>query len=190
MHTRSTSHRPYARRLFALSVILVCMASAITASAQPRPVSATARQAPTTPEVIDQAFARGEISSDQRLLYLIYAVSDFGKLPVQFLGRAGWSATIAVREINQARQALASGRSTFSPQLRAALQPVGQDLGRLVRRSAPRTRRPDQAERTRPALVELPLAEEARRRLEQHPGSPSTFPPADSRPGPAPEPDG
>src|SRR5689334_7859327 len=118
----SSSPRPHVRRLLALSMVLLCIASAIMTSARSGPVSAAARQAPTTPALLDQAFARGEISSDQRLLYLIYAIYDFGKLPTQFHGRPGWSATMAVREINHARQALASGRASFSAELRAALQ--------------------------------------------------------------------
>lgn len=122
MNMTSSSPRSRVRRLLALSLLLICITSATVASAAPRPVPATARQAPATPALIDRAFARGEISSDQRLLYLVYAVYDFGKLPPQYRGRPGWSATMAVRDINQARQALASGKATFSPELRAVLQ--------------------------------------------------------------------
>jgi hypothetical protein len=122
MNMSLSSLRLHTRRLLALCVLLLCVASCLSASASLRPASAAARQAPTTPALIDQAFARGEISSDQRLLYLVYAVYDFGRLPAQFRGRPGWSATMVVREINQVRQALASGAATFSPELRAALQ--------------------------------------------------------------------
>ena len=78
MNMASSSRHPPVRRLLALSMILLCVASTLLTSAVSRPVAAAARQAPTTPALIDQAFARGEISSDQRLLYLIYAVHDFG----------------------------------------------------------------------------------------------------------------
>jgi hypothetical protein len=124
MNTTLSNSRIRIRRLLALSVLLLCVANSMFVSASSHPASATARQAPTTPELIDRAFARGEISSDQRLLYLLYAVREFGRLPVQFRGRAGWSATMALREINRARQALVSGQATFSPELRAALLPV------------------------------------------------------------------
>ena len=124
MNTLWSPLASHARRSLALSILLLCIAGVISPLAAPRPASAAAQHAPTTPDLINQAYARGEISSDQRLLYLIYAVRDFSRLPAQFRGRPGWSATTAMQEINQARQALVAGTATFSPELRAALQTV------------------------------------------------------------------
>jgi|HigsolmetaAR201D_1030396.scaffolds.fasta_scaffold08492_3 hypothetical protein len=75
----------------------------------------------TTPALIEQAFQNNQITADQRLLYLTYAVYDYEKLPPQFRGKGGWSATMIVYEINQARQQLREGKGQFSQALREAL---------------------------------------------------------------------
>ena len=115
MHTLLWLNRA-ARPAVLLGMLLLALLAA------PAPVPAAARSTrPTTPELIDRAYARGAITGDQRLTYLIEAVRDPGGLPAWLLGRGGWSATMVLREINQARQALAGGRAAFSPALRAAL---------------------------------------------------------------------
>jgi hypothetical protein len=53
----------------------------------------------STPELIDQALARGEITEEERLLYLAYAVYEYESLPARFRGNVGWRATSVVAEI-------------------------------------------------------------------------------------------
>ncbi len=40
----------------------------------------------STPALIEQAFAAGEITADERLLYFAYAVYEYESLPVRFRG--------------------------------------------------------------------------------------------------------
>lgn len=111
---------PWLNRVVRSALLLGSLLLALIAAPAPVPAAALST-GPTTPALIDQAFARGAITGDQRLTYLIYAVRDPGRLPASLLGRGGWSATMVLREINRARQSLAGGRAVFSPALRAAL---------------------------------------------------------------------
>jgi hypothetical protein len=56
----------------------------------------------STPGLIDQAYAKGEITADQRLLYLAYAIFEHESLPARFRSRIGWRATSTVEEIDEA----------------------------------------------------------------------------------------
>lgn len=47
----------------------------------------------STPELIEQAFIQGEITAEQRLLYLAYAFGDYDKLPHQYRGQVPWRGT-------------------------------------------------------------------------------------------------
>jgi hypothetical protein len=70
----------------------------------------------TTPELIEQAFARGEITAEQRILYLAYALYDYKSLPSQYLSSVGWFGDYYVGEVQAARKAAASGKGlSFSP---------------------------------------------------------------------------
>lgn len=83
---------PWLNRVARSSLLLSSLLLALLAA--PAPVPAAARSTrPTTPELIDQAFARGAISGDQRLTYLFYAVRDISRVPAALVGRGGWSAT-------------------------------------------------------------------------------------------------
>jgi hypothetical protein len=55
----------------------------------------------TTPEIIDLALSRGEITAGQRLLYLTYAVYEPDSLPEEYRSNAPWRGTMIVREIKQ-----------------------------------------------------------------------------------------
>lgn len=59
----------------------------------------------TTPELIEQAYQRGEISKEERLLNLAYAVYDYNSLPLRFHSNTPWSGTQVVVELNQAARA-------------------------------------------------------------------------------------
>lgn len=56
----------------------------------------------STPELIDEALERGEITSEEHLLYLAYAMYEYESLPIQFRGNAGWDATFIVLELQEA----------------------------------------------------------------------------------------
>ena len=56
----------------------------------------------STPGLIEQAFANGEITAEQRLLYLAYAVYEYKSLPVPFQSNTPWRGTFIVKEINEA----------------------------------------------------------------------------------------
>ena len=55
----------------------------------------------STPALIDQALAQGEITAEERLLYLAYAVYEYESLPMQFHSNVGWRGTDTVRELYQ-----------------------------------------------------------------------------------------
>jgi hypothetical protein len=57
---------------------------------------------PTTPVLIEQAFANGEISADQAHEYLSYALSGSDLLPEQFQSEAPWDGTLAILHFEQA----------------------------------------------------------------------------------------
>ena len=76
--------------------------------------AAAHEQALLTPELIDQAFANGEITADQRLLYLAYAVYEYESLPVQFRSNVGWSGTATVVELRETSQNASQQRRLLS----------------------------------------------------------------------------
>ena len=53
----------------------------------------------STPDLIQLAFARNEITEEERLLYLAYALGDPEKLPAQYYGKAPWSGTMIGLEL-------------------------------------------------------------------------------------------
>jgi hypothetical protein len=56
----------------------------------------------STPNLIHHAFALGEISAEQRLLYLAYAFFEYESLPVQFQSNVGWHGTNILGELEEA----------------------------------------------------------------------------------------
>src|SRR3972149_2075727 len=74
-------------------ILVAVIALTLTGCAQ-RGISATPTQNSTralsTPALIDRALAKGEITAEQRLLYLAYAIFEYESLPAQFHGRGGW----------------------------------------------------------------------------------------------------
>lgn len=50
----------------------------------------TASQELDTPSLIAQAYGRGEINKEERLLYLAYAVYEPKSLPAQYRSKVGW----------------------------------------------------------------------------------------------------
>ncbi len=58
-----------------------------------------ANQELETPLLIAQAFARGEITNEQRLLYLAYALYEHESLPHRFVSYYGWFGEMAQYEL-------------------------------------------------------------------------------------------
>jgi hypothetical protein len=61
----------------------------------------TPNQELSTPELIDQALARSEISEEERLLYLAYAIFEYKSLPAQFHSKVGWRGTAVIEELEE-----------------------------------------------------------------------------------------
>lgn len=74
-----------------------------------------AQNALATPMLIDAAYARGEISTEERLLYLAYAIYEPGSLPARFRSNAPWHGTAVVAELNLAWRAVDAQGVTASP---------------------------------------------------------------------------
>lgn len=55
----------------------------------------------TTPGLIDCAFKNKKITSEQRILYLSYAIGDFAKLPREYNSNEPWDGTMTALELNE-----------------------------------------------------------------------------------------
>jgi hypothetical protein len=55
-----------------------------------------------TPGLIQRAFDRGEITAEQRLLYLTYAIYEYKSLPTRFRGKVPWDGTLIFADIGEA----------------------------------------------------------------------------------------
>jgi hypothetical protein len=79
----------------------------------------------STPELIDQALARSEISEEERLLYLAYAIFEYESLPTRFHSKVGWRGTAVIEELNEA---------VGSPAILCSMSPyVQSELLRLIK---------------------------------------------------------
>ena len=56
--------------------------------------------APSTPELIEAAYAEGKISADERALYLAYALYEYDSLPPEYQSQTPWRGTMFDRELN------------------------------------------------------------------------------------------
>lgn len=75
----------------------------------------------STPQLIGQAYIRGEITSEERLLYLAYAIFEYESLPSRFQSNVGWHGTSILAELEEA----ANSPSVFcnmSPHIRSEFQ--------------------------------------------------------------------
>ncbi len=74
----------------------------------------------STPELIDAAYASGEIDAGERILYLAYAVYDYEALPAAFQSSTPWRGSMTVAEI---KESVASPDfCTFDPEVQEELQ--------------------------------------------------------------------
>ncbi len=71
------------------------------AQAEPEASAATADEASlSTPELIEAAYAQGEISAEERALYLAYALYEYDSLPPAYQSQTPWRGTMIDRELN------------------------------------------------------------------------------------------
>ena len=59
------------------------------------------RQTLSTPELIEKAYGMGDISEEQRLVYLTYALGEISSLPSQLQGNAPWRGTSIAIELSE-----------------------------------------------------------------------------------------
>lgn len=88
-----------------------------------RPVaqgSQTARSL-TTPDLINQAHRKGELTAEKRLTYLVFAVYDISRVPAHLRGGVRWDATQVVAEINAIRRVQRQGLASYGSEFSAAL---------------------------------------------------------------------
>ncbi len=82
--TTMTRYKPII--LIILAVFLVLALVSFLVVSDPRRTLAT-------PSLIERAFDRGEITAEQKWLYLTYAVYEYKSLPARFRGKVPWEAT-------------------------------------------------------------------------------------------------
>ena len=75
----------------------------------------------STPQLIQQAFERGEITAAEQALYLAYALYEPESLPQQFHSNVGWYGTEYVVQVEAFMQSVSA----------SSLDAVQQELGRL-----------------------------------------------------------
>ena len=90
------------------------------------PTISSGQQVPalSTPDLIEAALAKGEITAEQRLLYLAYALYEPVSLPEQYRSDVPWRGTLYVREIKTA--------ITSTDILCVMLLEIRQELQRIV----------------------------------------------------------
>ncbi len=105
MKHRKTRHRERLLRIalmIALVILIPVSAHGATVSGQRSEGQDAPARELSTPQLIARALAAGEITADQRLLYLAYAVYEYPSLPARFRSNAGWYGTAEVRELKNA----------------------------------------------------------------------------------------
>ena len=87
---------------------------------QTQPTQPSSTKDQSTPALIDQAFNKGEITDEQRLLYLAYAIYESESLPAQFHSNVGWCGTFIIEELHEA--ANIKRICSMSPSIRSEFQ--------------------------------------------------------------------
>jgi hypothetical protein len=81
--------------LIALAVFLVLTLVSFLVITSPNRTS-------TTPDLIQLAVANREITEEEGLLYLAYAIGDYENLPTRFHSNAPWSGTLIILDLREA----------------------------------------------------------------------------------------
>lgn len=75
-------------------------ADKVLVQAKSEPAAAPDQAPPSTPELIEAAYAQGEISAGERALYLAYALYEYDSLPSVYQSQTPWRGTMIDRELN------------------------------------------------------------------------------------------
>lgn len=95
-------------------------ATTVTPLQQTQSATPSSKQDQSTPDLIQQAFDRGEITDEQRLLYLAYAIYEYESLPTQFHSNVGWRGTSIIMDLHEAAPPLRI--CSMSPSIRSEFQ--------------------------------------------------------------------
>lgn len=106
--------------LFILAIIIALINYSQSRTEAPEGTAEVPDHDLSTPELIDQALARGEITEEERLLYLAYANYEYESLPLHFLSSIGWDGTSTAHELYEA---VSSSKTlcSMSPYVRSEL---------------------------------------------------------------------
>jgi hypothetical protein len=116
----TTQRRPYAA--IASTAIAMCLSAQLVVTFAPTAAAEPARRglAPATPELIDRAVHRGEISEARGALYLTWALTSPRRLPDAYVSRTPWSGTLPLLRLRE--RLLTLGRSPAAVAARTALR--------------------------------------------------------------------
>ena len=105
-------------KLTTLSICVFLLAAC--GAATPTPVPTPTSQYLDTPTLINQAFDRGEITEEERLLYLAYALYEHESLPARFQSSFEWFGEVAAEELDEVVSSPAK-LCSMSPHVRSEL---------------------------------------------------------------------
>lgn len=75
----------------------------------------------STPQLIGKAYIEGQITEEERLLYLAYAIYEYESLPARFRSHAPWEGTFIVGELHEAANS-PSVLCSMSPEVQSEFQ--------------------------------------------------------------------
>jgi len=113
--------------LFILAVIIALTSYSQSRTEVPEGTAEAPDHELSTPELIDQALARGEINEEEWLLYMAYALYEYESLPVHLLSNVAWYGESEGQEVDEA---------VASPEKLCSMSPyVRSELLRLVKKT-------------------------------------------------------
>jgi hypothetical protein len=84
----------------------------------------------STPDLIEQAFSRSEITAEERILYLAYALFDYSSLPNQFHSNIGWYGSSYLEEVSATINKIKADKNpSLSPMFNAELTTLATQFG-------------------------------------------------------------
>ncbi|MCB9137935.1 MAG: pre-peptidase C-terminal domain-containing protein [Caldilineaceae bacterium] len=111
----TTSIARYRAGVLSLALAIACAVMLISAGAAwAAPTGEEDAQPLTTPELIDQAHASGQITAEQRLLYLAYAIYAPDRLPAELESNKPWFGTDVVAELQATAAAIEANQGELS----------------------------------------------------------------------------
>ena len=103
-----------------VSLMILTTQLAACGAVTPNPVPTPTSQYVDTPTLINQALDRGEITEEERLLYLAYALYEHESLPARFQSSFEWFGDVAADELDEVVDSTAK-LCSMSPYVRSEL---------------------------------------------------------------------